>query len=542
MEIMTYQETVESLIKIKDKCESRKEYNLEFYCDCFIRMLRAYHKTEQGEMLSYVRDILKPAFPLVVRHFLERVNVYFEREENRERVEIMRDIEESVIEFDHLFDAIVRSTNHADRILFQTAPMDTTMRYVPPKLCMYYSLLLSGYAELFDGAKHNEYAFCVYPSLNQMAEAHILFQTRQKSGKVCVIRVPARQFANVKMIRIWLLHEMFHVLPSEELRLRKKRQTSYLKVLLYDLEWRILKNCDTQKFAVSRDEVRQFLIMPVVDRIRSELRKREGDERVVYSEPLKRIYVEEILNQLYEIQNDGQERFVSYMLEKSSGENVFGNMSMLADIRENFVQIRSNIYLISSREEVRRACDFYMNIFRESFADLFTVITLHLSREDYFNALETCLWRECGRGSGYQRRRALLVRAAFVVNAMNEEYMGTQEDEALFEQWRKSEVNENEGLLYEVEQFRKGMSCQEDEKTGKDILSGRENLQEAPVPIILNNKMREGYEEYFVSCCRSYLKFRKEHAEKLRELNDSFMIKDDITALDICSCAALCDV
>ncbi len=224
---------------------------------------------------------------------------------------------------------------------------------------------------------------------------------------------------------------------------------------------------------------------------------------------------------------------MTYILKKNSEGDVLENMSILAGIRENFAQIQSNIYQISSCMEIRRACDFYMNVFRESFADLYAVITLYLSKEDYFNALETFLRKENGNGSDYHECLPLLVRAAFVVNAMNEEYTGTEKDEKLLGQWRNNDVHEDGGLLYEVEQFRKNMFLQKSEQTKEDALDRKIYSQEVSIPVILNNKMIEQYHKYFISCCEGYLRFRKEHDEKLSRLDDNFLVGTDITAFTV---------
>lgn len=529
---------------IKRICEEEKEYNLEFYCECFIKMLRAYHKTEQEEMLSYVCDTLKPAFPLVVTYFLEQVSECLELEENASgtRTGIIQDIEKSLIEFDGFFDAIVRSTNYADRILIQTAPMDTAMRYVSPKLCTYYSLLLDSYVKLISGEQNGGYAFCVYPSLNQVAEAHILFQTRQKSGKVCVIRVPGRHFSNVKMIRTWLMHEMFHVIPSENMRLREKRHGPYLYMILYRLEVCLLKGCDRTKFSIDEKEVRKLLIEPVMGKITAELEKQEKNKRIFYSESLKNICVKEIRNLLYEIQETGQERFIEYVIEKSGKERVFNSMSKLPAIRNNFVQIRSNIYQIIANSEIENICNFYMNVFREVFADLFTVITLHLSKNGYFNALEAYLWKEKKDEDEKYDRISLLIRAAFVVEVMcGGSYMGIKEDIELFGKWKEDDGKDSDkkgSLLFETEQFRKNIFQQSEKNAlNNTTLCKDKKAREERKGITLTNRMREIYQEYFKSCCESYLKFREDHEKMVKDLDVRFKINGIVTADDISSCS-----
>ncbi len=114
-------------------------------------------------MLSYIDRIMSPIFPLMVQYFDNRIKAYFQTEIGKQKVEIGEDIERSVVTFWEVQEAIIQSSNGADRILFQSAPLDSGAHYVAPNLFSYYSEVLISFSELCidERISKNHYAFCV---------------------------------------------------------------------------------------------------------------------------------------------------------------------------------------------------------------------------------------------------------------------------------------------------------------------------------------------------------------------------------------------
>ncbi|WP_373217277.1 hypothetical protein [Ruminococcus sp. 5_1_39BFAA] len=101
-----FQEELKTLEELRTKCDSCAEETLKFYCNCLMKMHRACYKIEETEMLSYVRQIVSPAFPLVIRYFVDRVKACIDETVPEDTKGIIRqDVEESVVEFggDHPF-------------------------------------------------------------------------------------------------------------------------------------------------------------------------------------------------------------------------------------------------------------------------------------------------------------------------------------------------------------------------------------------------------------------------------------------------------
>lgn len=530
MEDRNYQDAIERLQEMKLRCGQQGEASLEYYCENLLRIRRAYYKTEKAEMLSYVRNSMDSVLPLVIEYFLDRAETYLYSKDLRERTDILLDIERSVLEFNAVFDAMVYSTNSADRMLFQTVPMDSAMRYIPPKLCVYYASLLRAYAELMSGGGTDKYAFCVYPSLNLTAEASVLFSTMPKSGKVGIIRVPVNTIADVERVRVSLFHELFHILPAD-LRKRRARAPYFLRILLHDLTARLLKGCKWDGVPCTEEELRAFFFGSVIKRAGEVLGEKGDTDRIFYSSQIKEVYLELLQKRLYEIQENGQEEFQRWIL-KTKGkllQNYAEYDAAVRGIRAAFVQIRSNIFILTSRYHVQRLCNIYMGLFREIFADVYTIIMLHLSEESYFQTLD--FLHSTDPQQELNSRFSLCIRAAFVTNILSGGVLANMRenldgDEELLARWRVKDKKEPEGqegafkqAVFELKKqiFQGGTKKQSNSLVGKayDVLE-----------IVLNTKMIECYQEYFENCCRELLLFRKCHENEFEELERRFYIGD----------------
>ena len=155
----TFNQDVKCLKKLQSDCHIRKEPVLEYYCDCMLKIRRAYYKAEQTDLLFYIKQIMSAAFPLVVKYFVLCVEEYHKETDFCQRARILRDIEESVVKFDEMFDSIIHATNSVDRILFQTAPIATATHIAAPKLCAYSEIWLLRISDIEQWSRNKDSIF-----------------------------------------------------------------------------------------------------------------------------------------------------------------------------------------------------------------------------------------------------------------------------------------------------------------------------------------------------------------------------------------------
>lgn len=395
---------LEKIKKIRENCQKRDEPILEYYCNCMLKMRRTYHKTEQTELLFYIRKIMKAAFPLVITYFGNIIENYHKETDSKKRAELLREIEDSVVEFDGMFDSIIHATNNVDRILFQTAPIATLTHCTAPKLCAYYSEMLNQLATLL--SETDKYGFCVYPTLNSSANAMILFSSVEETGKVVIIRVPARSIADIEQMQVYLLHELFHVIPGEDLRCRKKRADLFIHQILYDIKESIFYDCDFSFLAPSscktdksngqtdrdhkiKDKVMSFYFQNIKDKIQNDINK--DGPRAYYSARVKNTCMKVFYDSFFDIFKNKNMGLFEILLEEYTGE--FHNYKEYAVIYKKIeemcrrIEANLNEYVVSNK--LSRSCEFYMCVFRETFADLMMLTTLGLEREKYLDALKS---------------------------------------------------------------------------------------------------------------------------------------------------------
>lgn len=403
----TFNQDVKCLKKLQSDCQIRKEPVLEYYCDCMLKIRRAYYKAEQTDLLFYIKQIMSAAFPLVVKYFVLCVEEYHKETDFCQRARILRDIEESVVKFDEMFDSIIHATNSVDRILFQTAPIATATHIAAPKLCAYYSKMMNQLTSLLMKTSSDDlkYGFCVYPTLNSGAETKILFSTVERTGKVAIIWIPAYKIADIKKIRVYLFHELFHVIPGEDLRRRKDRAEVFLKLLMYNVREHIFLDCDfsflsiTKYSCISQEDwdnqitevkeiITQKLFKDTADRVNKAIDK--NDPRAYYSTNIKNVYLDVFCQDFTKLLYNGTQSLFEELLGRCSVSGLcYSDYEQVYQGIERLCQcINKNIYELIAADIIYESCNFYMDIFRETFADLMMISTLHLSRAEYLDALK----------------------------------------------------------------------------------------------------------------------------------------------------------
>lgn len=523
-----FAEKKDILEKTKHICEEKREDILQFYCDCLIKMYKAYYKIEETEMLSYVKQIMAPAFPLVVDYFVEMVDACLNSESDMDKARMRQDIEESVVNFSQVFEEIIHSTNGADRMLVQTAPIDIGIRYAAPKLCAYYTSILNSMAQIFEKPGEKKYAFCVYPTQISCAEAVLLFSTMNKSGKVCIIRVPGHKIAHIQYLRQLLMHEFFHVLPSS-LRLRKKRASALLYVCLNGISSEMFQGCSLS--SEERERLRIMLFAEVKTKIKSELKGKEELDRIYYSKNIHDLYVKILQKQMYRIQGKSVDDFEKQLEneEKHCTYEAYHNHKERA--RTIFSLVRANVQYTSL--DLTEKCRYYMDLFREVYADVLSVITLRLQVRSYFGGFQYSPTKE----NEQHIRSGLYFRVMFVAGTLAEEYSDlTDEQEKMLEDWKKwrdyvTDDDVGEFVKQTVELEKIYLEGGEKEKgLSRAVTTGGEDDEMKEKPnnmVVLNCEMRKKYMDYFHECCQQYLEYENQPS-KCKKF-DAFREKFDIS-------------
>lgn len=509
------------IMEDRDKCNQEQEKELEFYCNCLLKMIRTYNKVLQSDMLYYIKLIMERVFPLAVEYFHDRVKCFFKVGHSEERQGILNDIEESIVEFSEVFHTIINATNAADKMLFQTAPIRTEIQYVSPKLCAFYTVSLNELANILEEKGEKKYGFCVYPTLNSHAAAVILFPTRQESGKVGILRVPGKDIAKICYLQVYLTHELFHILPDSRMRLRKLRAQKFLQIMLYDMLNRIFLRYGDIIEHKELINIFDIFFKDMINRIVLELAKKEDDDRIFYSSNIMEKIAKEILGQLWQILEIRIENFLENVSKPSAFCNDYTVFTAYTKKMEALlINIKSTITDIFVNGRVEPLCCFYMDVFREVYSDLMTVITLELTPDSYFQIFFDNL-------AGKEKMEvassiAVRLRVALVKKVLADQKAADQKD--FWQEWKKWNIISSDELLMkfviDVKEFCETFFESKEVNSTQTVPRNDQSMKEE---IYINPQILDCYLKYFDDCCQRYMVFIVRHKNEIDSFRKKFV-------------------
>lgn len=484
-------------------------------------------------MLFYVQQVISPVFPLVIKYFYHLYNLYCRSKNENDRLNILEDIELSVVTFAEACDALIQSINGSDWIQAQPSQMDGGgIRYGTPKLYAYYAAMLNGLADLFQEKDNREYGFCVYPALKSRPEVELLFTTIKERGKVGVIRVPGQDIANVNYLCKLLVHEFYHIVPGSELRLRKVRAQRYLKILMYDIRDRIFEGVEITPWTM--EKLQQLFFDSKLADISGKLDAKHESDRDFYSSEIKLFYANTLIGCLNEILH----RTTRDMFEAVYDENEFLNciapyVKEMQNLERARRRINDNILEVLSHNYIYNMCSFHMEIFREVYADVSTILTLKSDPESWFSAFR---YHPTDKDD-YRNNLYIYLRACLVCKVMTEE-CNFQNDGELFKVWKKWwEILKREGSEDNfLDGIRKEFFVLENEVDCKDSDWKKERVQSYDSPEVLVFSERRIIWDYYVDYfrrCRDKL-LQKEYAgAEFSHFRDKFFLNGKITNISL---------
>ncbi len=576
-------EYLADLKMIQDRCREKNEDTLLFYTRCLLKLHHAYYKIEESVMLSYIYQIIFPALPLVEKYFLNRAKEYLDSTDAEKRLGIIADIEISIRIFSEVCETVIQSTNAADRMLIQSAPIELGLTLSPVKICAYLSSFLNSLAEVYqetpvspDG-KNREYAFSVYPSLVSRPYVDLLFDKMPERGKVGVIKVPGKDILDIRYLRMLICHEFYHIVPGAPLRKRKARAELMGKVLLYDLSEGLYEGIPFEKSQleedlseensserrplgdIQRERLSEFL----EDKIRSEQQepfladKIDEADRRYYSTKTYNHYANRFIECLGDILELDVRTLYDILYEKEepgSLEN-FQKRRIAAGICLDILQANAVMFL--QEGIVQDVCKFHSDLFREVFSDLLYVLTLKVQPVDY------CLSFRCSPQKGDEEKHFdMYARIALIFCIMRKIETDDADREGLLKCWRDWLSLDWSSVEYDSEEkvfnagngsntgkMRDGFEDSEyiltfmsnvqavidkydklknetDDVTENEPGNGDGTEQTERLSVFRNTEVWEKYMKYGSECKEAFFAFEDRRKERLNEFRTVFFVDE----------------
>ena len=505
---------------IKEKCMEEGEDRWVFSCECLLKLEHLYFKIENTEMVSFVRQILSPIFSLAAGFFSDLYQDYCAadlesapKESYAKRIRILDAVEYSLAVMGEAAEVVIQSTNGADRMLVQSAPIDTGgLLYTAPKLCAYYSTFLNELIKIFSEKEKIEYAFCVYPSLVYRPKAYLLFYEREKRGKIGVIRIPNRDIMDVEYLRILILHEFFHIVSKGNIRQRKLRAKIYFQILLYDLSSRIFEN--TELSLQEMNTLETCFYMEFIEKVEAEFKDSDETDHRFYSSNLQSYYGSRILEFLRKIATVTREEICTALYDLEKEKNFQKYMEKVKQAEKLQSCICGNAVNILANNTVFKICQFYMDVFREVFSDLASILTLNVSPEQWMKTFRHKIVNKM------EKRQTPLLYARLTIvpqTLIASVYQGRRIAPCTptLKEYDAYSWNSRVDMLRQWKKWAKGSEMSSEDPEQKK--GHWENASSEKVSVLSNSRIMELYVKYLSACMQELLFFYEEQNKPVYE-------------------------
>lgn len=374
------------LVKIYEECQVKKEPILEAFSLYLFRILNGLAQMEGSDTYVYESQILGEAMRLFCIYYVEQVReVLGQQSHNGERDRIIEDLEDAISKISNVYKNVIDSTSNSDRQMFTNHAVETSIYDISPKLFATYSMVLETLVALFD--QQNIYAFLLHPSLKSNVETVNLFDSRKRTGKVVLIYIPENKIEEVSQIPFFLLHETFHVLTREE-RCRKERACKMEVHMFNGISQRLFQNVSFDFIGGNADTKIKNELMQRWFKTKewiNEQRRREDDSRELYSRNVTARICKNWTDALQSIfVNLGQDLcqvLAAVDYQQNKGNPYKALMQTEEEIHRNLVEILAN-------NKVEQYAVAYMQIYREAYADIASILTAGISPDVYEKAFQ----------------------------------------------------------------------------------------------------------------------------------------------------------
>ena len=529
----------EIMKQVNTRSKTVQNEHLVYCVNCVNKMMFLYEKIEKTEFLSYVLYMLKPAFPLFVKYFANRFWAFvnpvlpLSRDQYTEKEDILEDIDQSVTRFASAMEDIIQSTNAADRMVVQTAPVSSDLLSFSPKICAYYSMMLNSLAEILQDDKEIKYAFCVYPSLKYRSEARVLCSTMEESGKTSLIQVPCSSLLNVEYLRIVLLHEMFHVITFKNMRKRKERAVSYLHILLYAIRDELSSELPAG-VAIRGERFDELIFRQIKEDVEKQFYETGENDRRFYGKKIQQFYADAFIKQLVTLPELSREKIYDTLFagRNTQYDEYIEKMDTCEAIR---VSLGKRALQLMAHNSVEEICEFYMMIFRETLSDISGVWVLKLDPDKWIRSFR----HTPNTQNEYLWEPVIYLRICLVCATLMTEKENTNSrlDDKFYnrwEEWGKKAMDMAEGKARESDGFIEGIGRYLEVLFGKkrEIVINAQHTDAQPQSqrrtyVLKNRNILRIYLPYFRSYWKNLLDYERRDGSRMREFDERYFVDVD---------------
>ncbi len=520
---------MQELKALYDICATSEEA-LSSYIVCMVKLLNGLIQIRSSDLHIYERMILFKPIETFTKYFIEQTKKAMSEKRTIQKIEIVQDIENAICRVSDIYENVVNGTANTDKQMFMSLPVNSSIYELSPRLYAHYSDLICEMSFLFD--EKNQYAVFLNPTLQRVLKEEVLFETREERGKVVVVDIPVGMLDDYDYLPLWLIHELFHVLTSEE-RCRKKRAIMLVASVTSQIQYLLFEHVSFSTNLKVEMLFQNVLIQRWLSRTLEDFKGLEGlqeDSKEFYSLNISIRVGKCLQSDLYRVENRILKdlHIVAELVKQSAKDGtlsgIFEYQYKYEDLVENAELIRKNLRTILSGNRIPYLIKKMMFLFKETYADVATQLVVPDFRESYPSAFAHAVQFHVEEEELNKDRYMFLRRK--IVNKV----LDTKKSDVI----EKGVLNQVGETIYdEVRQ-----ELQSKRANGVNFVkSENSSLQEIPEYAIVNRTVIQSCLEYLYDC-KELLSNRIEELQKvdskhLHRLKEKAMIGKNCGIIDI---------
>lgn len=290
----------------------------------------------------------------------------------------------------------VQNTILSDRHVTQTLGFNMKIYDIPVKLNAFYNAYLYRVSEILNVGKKCDYTFIAFPGMDDIVSVKELYKGVLEERRLLKVEIPEYSFYEVHEMVIILTHETAHY-AGRVFRNRKERTGFVLKSYTH-IYINYVENFLGSKFEETLSQEMEERLTNLLSVLLTREYNAEYLQNIKYpgleSEALairnkiKADYLAELLPNIQDAMNDIVNQAISKVFSPVLYEMEEEQKSrLLQNIKEASVYFMENPIRENTQTYSYTVLEKFQYLYEESFADLMSILLLHLSLEEYVTGI-----------------------------------------------------------------------------------------------------------------------------------------------------------
>lgn len=324
---------------------------------------------------------------------------------------------DEISRFFYAINLLTQNSVRLERQFIQSVELNVRIYEAPVQLSTFYAAYFSLLRDILNqnsGAGHS-YEFMICPGMTEHLNVRKLFPKASRTKRLLLVEIPENQMFNIKNQLIMMVHEAAHFV-GRNIRQRRKRYRYMLRAITQSVATFLILDKDMHQYC-RRESVKQFEMI-YFDELKKEaetydrkLREISNGDREVegrfYAEYMRddlKICSQNVLLGNMELLdgiggNAFYWKFNSYQMRgKDPSEKVKIQQNFKMEFQENKTKFLIQMLLpsdtLSDERCIENIVDNNIHLFKESFADLMSVLLLELTEKEYIDTILQVARRE----------------------------------------------------------------------------------------------------------------------------------------------------